>query len=122
MMEVIEDLPADVVGIAARGKIVKEDYENLIIPVIEQRIAEHGKIKMLFELHHFDGMELAAMWQDTKFGMQHWHDFTHLALVTDDPWLRNMTAFFAHMIPAEVRCFGSTEAEAAREWLVTTEG
>ena len=61
MMEVIEDLPADVVGIAARGKIVKEDYENLIIPVIEQRIAEHGKIKMLFELHHFDGMELAAM-------------------------------------------------------------
>lgn len=119
MMELIKDLPDDVVGIAARGKITAEDYEHVVIPSIEKKLKEHDKIKLLFVMSHFDGMELAALWEDATFGLKHWTDFSHLALVTDEEWTKNMTAFFAWMVPAEVRVFTVGEEEAARAWLAT---
>ena len=119
MMELIEDLPADTVGIASRGKITQEDYERVIIPAVEKRLKTHDKIKLLYVMEQFDGMELAAMWEDTTFGIKHWTDFSHLALVTDVDWVRHMTAFFAWMIPAEVKMFPDGEVEAARLWLAT---
>ena len=93
-MEVIQDLPEDVVGIAAKGKITHGDYQKVVIPAIENKLKAHKKIKMLFIMGDFEGMELQALWDDTAFGLKHWSDFTHLALVTDEEWIKNMTAFF----------------------------
>lgn len=121
MMEVIEDLPEDVVGIAARGKITAEDYEQVVIPAIEAKLKTHDKIKLLFHMGQFEGMEIAAMWEDARFGLAHWTDFTHLALVSDDSWVRNMAAFFAWMIPAEVRLYSAAEADDARLWITTAQ-
>ncbi len=120
MMEIIADLPDDTVGIASKGRITEEDYKKIIIPAIEQALENHDKIKMLFNLSDMEGgMELTAMWEDFTFGVKHWTDFSHLALVTDIEWVKNMTAFFAMMVPADVKVFASSEEPAAREWLVT---
>lgn len=119
MMEIIEDLPHDILGIAARGKLTEEDYAHILIPAAEQKLKEHGKIKMLFELGAMDGMELAALWEDTRFGVKHWRDFTHIALVTDIDWVKHAAAFFAPFVPGEVRMYGTHRESEAREWLVT---
>lgn len=116
-MEIIKDLPDGVVGIAAKGKITHEDYIHNVIPAVEKGLEHHEKINFLFHISDFDSMELAVMWDDTKFGLSHWTDFSKIALVTDEIWVKNMTAFFAWMIPAEVRVFSLDEADQARAWL-----
>ncbi|MCB1652378.1 MAG: STAS/SEC14 domain-containing protein [Alphaproteobacteria bacterium] len=117
MMTLIKNLPAGTVGIEAHGKITHEDYQRIVIPSIEQALKENKKIKLLYAIEDFDGMELSAMWDDTRFGLSHWHDFTHLALVSDVAWIKNMTAFFAWMIPAQVKIFPADEMEQAKAWL-----
>ena len=45
-------------------------------------------IKMLYVIgKEFTGFELEALWDDSVFGIRHWHDFTHIALVTDHAWI-----------------------------------
>ncbi|MFP4314258.1 MAG: STAS/SEC14 domain-containing protein [Alphaproteobacteria bacterium] len=117
MMEIIEDLPDGVVGIATKGKITHEDYQNVVIPGIEKALETHDKVSVMFILEDLPGMEMAALWDDTKFGLQHWRDFKRMALVTDLDWVRNMTAFFAWMIPAEVKMFALDQEQEARNWV-----
>ena len=31
----------------------------------------------------FTGFELEALWDDSVFGIKHWQDFSHVAVVTD---------------------------------------
>jgi len=117
MMEVIEDLPAGVVGIAAKGKLTHEDYTHTVIPAIEKALEHHHKVSVLFHLPEFEGAEMAALWDDTAFGLKHWSDFKRIALVTDEEGARSAMAFFAWMIPAEVKVFPTHDMDHAREWL-----
>jgi len=119
MMEVIEDLPDGVVGIASKGRITKADYEKIVIPTIEEALKTHKKISLLFHLENLEGMDLGAMWDDASFGLKHWSDFDRIAFVSDIEWVTGMTAFFGAMIPAEVKTFKESDTEAARLWVCT---
>jgi hypothetical protein len=47
MLRLIDDLPPDVIGLEAAGKVTHEDYQNVLIPRAEAMMAK-GPIKMLF--------------------------------------------------------------------------
>jgi enoyl-[acyl-carrier-protein] reductase (NADH) len=41
-----------------------------------------GPIRMLYVVgKEFTGFELEALWDDSAFGIKHWHDFSQIALV-----------------------------------------
>lgn len=118
MMNVIEDLPAGVVGIAAHGKITHEDYQNVLSPMLETAIdANDKKINFLYVIESYDGADMEALWDDTKLGIRHWSDFNRIALVTDVDWIKNTTHMVGWMIPAEIKQFKLADIEAARNWV-----
>ncbi len=117
MMEIIEDLPEGTVGIVMRGKITAEEYEHVVIPAFKAKFETHEKLNALCVIEDFEGAELAALWDDACFGIKHWFGFKRMALVTDVDGVKNATAFFAWMIPAEVRVFSLHEMDQARAWL-----
>lgn len=117
MYEIMKDLPDNVLGIKSSGHITHEDYTDVLIPAAEEKLAAHGKIKILFVLEDFDGADLRAMWDDAAFGVRHWTGFSHIALVSDIQWVQSMTAVFAPLIPAEVRMFGGAGLPEATEWI-----
>ena len=120
MFKKIENLPDDVVGIEVSGKLTHKDYVETLIPMVESALAQRGRVKILCVFgDDFDGMELAAVWDDTKFGLKHWRDISHIALVTEQNWIRAMTAMFAPLFPGIVRIFGFSDIEHAREWIST---
>ena len=47
MFKLIEDLPPDVIGIEASGKVTHEDYKNILIPKAGAMIAK-GPVKLLY--------------------------------------------------------------------------
>lgn len=117
--KIIEDLPNDVLGVRSFGHITHDDYAKVLIPAAEKKLADHGKIKILFIMEEYEGMDLSAMWDDTKFGLKHWSGFTHIAIVSDYQWLQSLTAVFAPLVPAEVRIYSLARLDEATEWIKT---
>ena len=50
MLEPMPDLPGNVAGFTARGKVTGEDYEKVLIPIIEEKLKDHSKIRLLYHL------------------------------------------------------------------------
>ena len=119
MFEIIEGLPQDVLAIEASGKVTHDDYRNTLIPKAEAMIAR-GPIKMLYVIgKDFAGFELEALWDDGAFGLRHWHDFSHIAVVTDHAWMRAMVSMFKPFFHGNIRLFGLAELPAAKDWIAS---
>ena len=117
MFKFIDGLPRDVMAIEAAGKVTHEDYRTTLIPKAEAMMAK-GPIRMLYVIgKEFTGFELEALWDDSAFGFRHWHDFTHIAVVTDHPWMSAMVSMFKPFFHGEVRLFRLSELPAAKGWI-----
>ena len=56
-------------------------------------IADHGKIRVLFEMRDFHGWEAGALWEDVKFDFKHFSDIERAAMVGDKTWEKWMATF-----------------------------
>ena len=50
MIRVLDDMPAGVLGFEAVDDVEEEDYANVLVPAIEQAIAEFGKVRIVYVL------------------------------------------------------------------------
>jgi hypothetical protein len=61
MIEIIQGLPENVLGVVGSGKVTAEDYDNVLIPAIEDKEKKYGKIRMLYQLgKDFEGFTYEA--------------------------------------------------------------
>jgi SpoIIAA-like len=117
MFKFIEGLPQNVIAIEATGKVTHEDYQQVLIPKAEAMMAQ-GPVRMLYVIGEaFTGFELEAMWDDGAFGLKHWRDFSHIAVVTDHAWLRATIGMFKPFFHGEIRLFMLSELPAAKDWI-----
>ena len=88
----IDGLPDDVVGLDAEGVIEARDYDEVIVPLIERKLRDHDRIKLLYRVGRgFERYTAGAIWSDTRIGIKHFTRFSRVALVSDvelDPPLR----------------------------------
>jgi len=118
MIERIQDLPDNVLGFTASGKVTAHDYEAVIIPAAEELFASQRKVRFLYHLGDgFEGFELGAMWDDARLGLRHLAGWEKVALVSDMEWLRTAFQVFAFAIPARVRVFSNSEIAEATRWV-----
>jgi hypothetical protein len=120
MLKLIEDLPDNVIGVEADGKVTSEDYEKLLVPAVQTARAAtpDGKVRVLYVLHDdFPDYTAGAMWEDTKLGIGHFRAWERIALVCDAEWLRKSVRAFAWMIPGEMKAFELDDLEDARRWI-----
>lgn len=120
MIERIEDMPPGTVGFRAKGKLTRDDYRNVLEPVLREA-AESGEIRMLFTLTDFEGLEPAAWFDDIKtglgLGIGHHAAWKRSAIATDVDWVAKAYRLFAWMTPGEVEVYGLDELEAAKNWV-----
>jgi hypothetical protein len=120
MLTLIEGLPEDVLGVDATGNITDKDYRDTLIPQAEAKMAK-GPIRMIYVLRSdITDFALEALWDDSAFGMKHWHDFRQIAVVTDHSWLRSAISLFTPFFPGEVRMFKLVELQTAKDWICAT--
>jgi len=117
MIEVVPGTPEGVLEVRAVGKVTGEDYENVLVPAVEQQ-KRRGKIRLLYRLGpEFEGYTAAAMWDDTKLGLKHLRGWERMALVSDVGWVRAAIKVFALAIPGHVRVFHNSELADATRWV-----
>jgi hypothetical protein len=102
--------------VKATGKLTKESYETFV-PLVDRQIEEHGKIRILFEMHDFHGWTAGAMWEDIKFDFKHWRDIERLAIVGESKWEQGMAIFCKPFTLAKIKYFDHTRLDEAKRWL-----
>jgi len=118
MIEVMTDLPDNVLGLRASGEVTSDDYATTLVPALESKLARFRKVRLLYVIgDEFDGYTGSAAWEDAKVGMKHWTAFERVAIVTDVDWIENTAKAFGFMLPGEVRVFDDDDVEQARRWV-----
>lgn len=106
----------NIVTLKFKGKVSKADYEDFV-PQIEFLMKGDVKIRLLVELHDFEGWTAGAMWEDTKFAARHFNDIERLAVVGEARWERGMTTFIKPFTMAAVKYFDLQDIDQARRWI-----
>ena len=119
MIELLPEPAGKVVSLRASGEVSAEDYEQVVIPAVETALAQHGKVRVLYQLSsEFTGFTAGAMWDDMKLGLGHFHQWDKVAVVTDVEWVANAMRLFAFAMPCPVKVFGNAQFDAAAQWIV----
>ncbi len=117
MMELIQGLPDNVLGIIGSGTITGEDYDTVLIPAMKDKLQRHKKIRMLYQLREdFVHYSLDAYLEDAKVS---WHtlSFEKVAIVSDVHWINDSVNVFKFIIPVQVKVFSNNEFGKAKAWI-----
>ena len=118
MIEVHNDTQSNVLEFKASGIVTAKDYEEVLIPTIEEKLKKYEKIRVLYHVsREFDSYEIGAMLDDAKAGLMFFNAWEKIAVVSDIDWIVNGVKIFSFAVPGEVKVFSNDELENAREWL-----
>jgi hypothetical protein len=118
MIELIPDLPGNVVGAIAAGHVTGQDYESVLIPAVENAIRAHGRVRFLYHLGPgFEGYSAAVAWDDTRLGLAHLKAWERLAVVTDKEWVAAAMRVFAFATPCPVKVFPNSRHADVLDWI-----
>ena len=109
-----KDLP--VAEIRVLGRVTDHDMDE-IVPKMEAFIDKHGTIRLLEVIERFDGFDPTTVLDGMKFDLRHISDVTHVAVVSDVPWVSFMTSAAAMVMPITVRIFRMDQLDEARAWV-----
>ncbi len=121
MVELLTDLPEHTVGFRVSGTITRDEYREMLDPVLER--LERGETLNLLTVadDDFHGLDLAALWEDLKAApptaIKHRKAWRRLAVVTNKEWMHHAIAGLGWLYPGEMRVFPLDELDAAKSWL-----
>lgn len=118
MLQIIKDMPGNILGITAKGKITAKDYETILMPAVKKKVKAHKKVRMLYQLgEDFTGFSMGAMMDDAKIGMKFLKAWERVAFVSDHELINTFAKFFGYLLPCKVRVFKNTDLEKAKVWI-----
>lgn len=120
MFTLIPGLAPFTVGVTARGKIIKKDYTDVLLPALKKVSAEWKGINMLLVMEtDMKNFTLNAWLEDIKVNANYFFKWNKMAIVTDGSVLDKITAVFGTIVPGEAKAFSLDEVEQAKEWVNT---
>jgi hypothetical protein len=115
-IELHEEAEGKILVVRAAGRLTKQDYERFV-PEVDRLIAQHGTIRIFFDMMDFRGWTAKALWADLKFAVAHFRDIERLAVVGDRAWEHGMAIVCRPFTKAEIRYFDHSEEDEARAWI-----
>ena len=116
MLQLLEESIGDLVALRISGHVDKTDYD-VMLPLLEEKIKQHGKIKVYTELQEVEDYTLKALWEDVKFDIRHAADFKKAAIVGDQKWLDMLAILASPFTSAEIKYFNFSDRDKAMSWI-----
>ena len=80
------------------------------------KLKSPGEVNLLFDLRDMIGYTVDVAWEEIKFfSGEHQHDFSKIAVVTDDQWITWQAWLSRLFVDADIRAFA--DYEQARAWV-----
>ncbi|MGB8516937.1 MAG: STAS/SEC14 domain-containing protein [Gallionella sp.] len=106
---------ANLINVAVMGEFTIADFKQFEEQAL-YKLKAPGKVSLLFDLRGMLGYTPDVAWEEVKFfNRQHQHDFSKIAVVTDDQW-RTWQAWVSRIfIDADIQVF--KEYGTAKDWV-----
>ena len=120
MLKKIEDLPSNILGVRAEGKVTQEDYETVLIPLLKTEHRQGRHIRFLYQFSpEFSGFTAGAVLDDFRVGLKYLRLFERCAIVSDIDWIRGATHFVGAFMPCSTQVFKNDQLKDAVKWLAS---
>jgi hypothetical protein len=117
MITIIPEAPENVAAFSATGEITKEDFENLVFPVVKQKVDHFNELNYLLYLDTDpDNFTVGAWLQDALLGLKNLTKWNRTAIVTDNESVQNFTDIFSVLMPGEFKSFPKENLYNALYW------
>jgi hypothetical protein len=117
MLEVLQDLPAGVIGFEAVGRVSSADYDEVLEPAVRAAAEQGGEIRLVYVFgDRFEGYSPGAAWEDTKLGVGNFRSWERTALVSDHDWAEHLVKALGWMMPGKARHFPLGALAEAVAW------
>ena len=119
MLQFINDLPENIIGIHAVGEVTKEDIDTVLIPRLDDLVKRQGEINYLLVLEtNAQNFTAGAWFNDVKVGLKHFTKWKKVAVATDQKSVEWFTTnIFKYIIPGEAQGFSLDNLEDAVKWI-----
>ena len=118
MIRIMCELPPGVLGFEAVGKVTAQDYQSVMMPEVDQVIADGDRLRVIYFLGpEFESFTVGAMFDDALVGVGHASAWERIAVVSDKDWVHKSFGLIAALLPFKTRIFSIPEFEAALEWV-----
>ena len=115
MIEIMEGLPDNVLGVVVKGRVSKKDCSDVLLPALERRLEWHHRLRLYYEIRsRYPG----AAWEEINLGLEHGAMWERIGLVTDVAWVRHIVQALRLLIPGEIRVFSSNQIPEGLGWVV----
>jgi hypothetical protein len=114
MIQIIEGLPDNVVGILAKGRVTNADCDKILKPTMENSLKRHDKVRLYYEIGcRFPG----AAWEDLRLDIDHLPQWERVAVITDVAWIRHTVNALRFVLGSEVRVYTTSQAPEGLAWI-----
>ena len=112
MIELIHGLPKNVVGITTRGRVTREDWDDVLLPAMDEALRRHEKVRLYYEIaSRYPG----AGWDVLDLATD---KLERIAVVSDAAWVKWVANALCFLITSKVRVFSKEEEEESRTWII----
>ena len=120
MLQIMKDVPANVVGVRALGKVTEEDYKTSFVPAVEQA-SKAGEINLLMIFETDLGNFTYGAWlQDAKISLKLFANWNRVAIVSDQKVVERIAPILNFISPAEAKGFPVSDIELAKIWVAAS--
>jgi hypothetical protein len=114
MIEIITELPDNVVGILAKGRVTNDECNNVLKTAMQDSLKKHDKVRLYYEIGcRFPG----AGWDDLDIGIDQLPQWERVAVVTDVGWVRHTVNALRFLIASDIKVFTIAQADEGRAWI-----
>lgn len=118
MISIIETASANIAAFRATGNVGKSDYENVVIPKIDELVKSQDKINFILVLDtDLSDFSIAALLEDLGVGLKHFKKWNRMAIVSESKAINKFTDIFSYIAPGEAKGFTHAQLDEAMRWV-----
>lgn len=109
------DQSSNLLNIAVMGEFTLADFKQFEAQALQQ-VNSPAPVNLLFDLRAMISYSVDVAWEEIVFfGREHPHDFTKIAVVTDNQWITWQAWLSRLFVDADIRAF--SDYKEAKFWV-----
>lgn len=116
MLKIIDHPGKNVVETVAIARLTEADWAR-VIPVLQKRIEQLGKIRWYFEMTDFQNVSANTAWEEVGLHQLSKNAFERIAIVGHKDWQGWMKDLMQPFSSAQVQFFETIEQDRAHQWI-----
>lgn len=120
MISIISEAPKNIAAFTATGEVIKEDFDNIVMPYVKAVVEKEGELNYLLNIEtDLSNFSMGAWLQDALLGIQNLTKWNRAAIVTDKKGVQIFTEIFSKIMPGEFKAFDKDDLQTAIQWAST---